>query len=1633
MEFAEKAALDSDQARKAVELSGSIYQLLSVPHGWEDVRVESIRCWVQIGEVGEIVIRGTVLDLENQMIDSLQNLCTDVKAALVCPEWLQEECPNAKVHQGFLEACNCLWAELERKGILQKIHGNPVEAKPTPMKLMGHSLGGAIATLLAVRLKLLGCEVQVVTFGSPRVGDDAFKALYHQLHLHQTTARYTLLLDPVTFLPPNHESLPSPIALLLGQLTATALGGTYVHVCEPCPLDAGTGFIRVAELATFVCAKNVSGVIGRLAEFHSMQCYKNALLQSSAPVTHVCAEEIVKILAANAPNTGVLCNLASTGAFALMSQGVTLASAGVSALASYLLWKKMNVACKQLHNLQHKTEGIQEDVKFLLEQVKDLGARIDSQSQMLAETIRDEAQKAVLRKTQLELDASIKWFSDHARMKQVEMSELESQFQKLQVGWYTLEGAFDPKHEIDTKHRLAMLPLLLDASRFLALVTQWVHSPEKASEVAATTYVRTALIFGKCCYADYSPEEDWLPNMLKQVNDFMSVVPGLAASTEDGAKLLHDTLTEMSLHELAMTVLISEPKSVVARYSVIQTCVKHKISDVKHESALAVLRSTPGTHPFDYFYAGAAFAVLTNVPGLNPASNANQCVIFWKMLLTEKRNPDILGDFRALKETCHTIDWELLSAEVERQNSIPLSLYLYLAGAFAESQQEWLLKNASLQDLVALDPNDVYGTEPLRHAKVCSHQQEAEHLLAFVESRLDRFSDLLVKTQLKPNDRECFLQIQAELKTKNAAVQDESDYVVVAGGVSAGKTTFVNAILSVLLKDRWNELEPEVIKQRGKVIREGIRTLLPTDFSENTAIITEVELRPPESPDFRCTLKLLESRLDQFEVVWSENFDNLKDVAAKVGNLATTKPDKKKPLRRLRMCIPCEGLTGNPLTLVDTPGMESPGVREQVLPMIACKAFLFVWIAAFNQPQVFGAQGHELLNAYHSFQMPFPPILVPTKWDLAKNMFGDDLDRLDDHVRKRLKTLTDALQSETFQSIHANAVTSREIDLIKSSLAEGVLLEDICISEQLLPRGAKLVSQFSEEPPASLHFQVSVGTTPPLLFAANAYQVLESASSIAGVVDQPTEDMQCFWKVLVPMLKALSVPIKVCKRLAHIREALQAFLNQILANDPEACRMTGRHLLDLKKIADESVKKLESDLKFYFKHVPKTLEEIDKWTDFPQHQLDSYKDYVRPLSIYQSKLENPEDPMNHLLDDLAAIYMEIANGKEQVDPQQLLDLDERMYEQWLKRYTSMVKIMEEQAEEQLNQAVAGVLNEHDADMLARFKSARPEPKDRPSILGVAVSVGYITAMIGMGLVGTVAGPVGMVAGGLAVGATTTLGMFRGLQNFREVQQFPKLSRWVGSRWTKQEAVDAVAEEFLLRAGDARTQAHLIQAALDRCQDRMNEFLDAFANHRFGDASSNPDAQHIRSQQEELDKAYILMAVIVQNDMERRLSKKEWLVIRTLVKWKFSASNFGMETSFGETTPGSRDVSREVQDPSAAEFSRMANKKLLQQGFTALGCTQGCDLYMKISIEKNPRTSLRSIGRKMRQKRAEEKKSAIGLQRAPGSPVQVLRRAGEGVNVDESHVLRVIKLDGTEARIGLWDPFQMGYLWLINGG
>ena len=61
-----------------------------------------------------------------------------------------------------------------------------------------------MATLFAVDIKLRGWQIDgVVTFGSPRVGQQAFKSLYQELNLYHLTVRFTNQTDPVPCFPPS--------------------------------------------------------------------------------------------------------------------------------------------------------------------------------------------------------------------------------------------------------------------------------------------------------------------------------------------------------------------------------------------------------------------------------------------------------------------------------------------------------------------------------------------------------------------------------------------------------------------------------------------------------------------------------------------------------------------------------------------------------------------------------------------------------------------------------------------------------------------------------------------------------------------------------------------------------------------------------------------------------------------------------------------------------------------------------------------------------------------------------------------------------------------------------------------------------------------------------------------------------------------------------------------------------------------------------------------------------------------------------------------------------------------------------------------------------------------------------------
>lgn len=98
---------------------------------------------------------------------------------------------NAKVHRGFLEGYFAV-----SETIHARVHG----AKR--IIITGHSLGGALATLCALDLVDNGLPVwNAITFGSPRVGNGAFRDYYDE-HLHGETLRVVAQGDPVTVMPP---------------------------------------------------------------------------------------------------------------------------------------------------------------------------------------------------------------------------------------------------------------------------------------------------------------------------------------------------------------------------------------------------------------------------------------------------------------------------------------------------------------------------------------------------------------------------------------------------------------------------------------------------------------------------------------------------------------------------------------------------------------------------------------------------------------------------------------------------------------------------------------------------------------------------------------------------------------------------------------------------------------------------------------------------------------------------------------------------------------------------------------------------------------------------------------------------------------------------------------------------------------------------------------------------------------------------------------------------------------------------------------------------------------------------------------------------------------------------------------
>lgn len=160
---------------------------------------------------------GTYVDMENEMdiivvafrgSGAFTNWVETMKATKEPSPWPDSNHAGARVHSGFLDAYADIASSI-RAVVMMLIRRYPEGT----VLVTGHSLGGAVATLCAADLKYhLGqaSKVELVTFGSPRVGNEAFAGFMNFIFKtseadpnigNYETRRFTNRDDPVIHMP----------------------------------------------------------------------------------------------------------------------------------------------------------------------------------------------------------------------------------------------------------------------------------------------------------------------------------------------------------------------------------------------------------------------------------------------------------------------------------------------------------------------------------------------------------------------------------------------------------------------------------------------------------------------------------------------------------------------------------------------------------------------------------------------------------------------------------------------------------------------------------------------------------------------------------------------------------------------------------------------------------------------------------------------------------------------------------------------------------------------------------------------------------------------------------------------------------------------------------------------------------------------------------------------------------------------------------------------------------------------------------------------------------------------------------------------------------------------------------------
>jgi len=221
-----------------------------------------------VGTTGSEVIlafRGTLrIDTDNwdEFVESVQDWANDGAVKLVDVSYTA-----GLVHQGFQRSLDLLWPDL-----IDAVRSQQTASK-LPVIVTGHSKGGALASLAAMRLQNeTGISPCVYTFASPRAGNTQFARDYNAKlpkswrfensddlvpHLPPTV----LLLDFLAEADPRFAGLSAHDYHHVGLLEFMDWGGTIVE---------GSSLLLDAQRLTHLAELGTTGQIQKVAEDHSL-------------------------------------------------------------------------------------------------------------------------------------------------------------------------------------------------------------------------------------------------------------------------------------------------------------------------------------------------------------------------------------------------------------------------------------------------------------------------------------------------------------------------------------------------------------------------------------------------------------------------------------------------------------------------------------------------------------------------------------------------------------------------------------------------------------------------------------------------------------------------------------------------------------------------------------------------------------------------------------------------------------------------------------------------------------------------------------------------------------------------------------------------------------------------------------------------------------------------------------------------------------------------------------------------------------------------------------------------------------------------------------------------------------------